>query len=251
MTPEKDPWSRERDDDEPGGRGSGPGLWLWVALVAGIAGFVWLLLSAFPERQADSGDWAQLVKLAAILAVCASGVLFVRRIPLGETLRNIVIWIGIGGLLLIGYAFRDEFSGLGNRLAGELLPSQAIEVADGVVEVRAGIDGHFTVTGEVNGTAVNFLVDTGATEIVLSPADAARAGYDPGQLSFTQLYSTANGTGRGAPVRLDSIAIGPIVLDRVPASVNEAPMSTSLLGMTFLRQLDSYEVRGDLLILRY
>ena len=52
-------------------------------------------------------------------------------------------------------------------------------------------------------------------------------------------------------MRLDSIAIGPIILDRVPASVNEAPMSTSLLGMTFLRQLDSYEVRGDLLILRY
>jgi aspartyl protease family protein len=123
-------------------------------------------------------------------------------------------------------------------------------VADGVVEVRAGLGGHFTVTATVNGRPVDFLIDTGASDIVLSPADARRIGYDPDRLSFTRQYYTANGIGRGAPVRLDSLAIGPIAYDGLTASVNEAPMSESLLGMSFLRRLDSYEVRRDVMILR-
>jgi len=131
-----------------------------------------------------------------------------------------------------------------------LLPSRAVEVAEGVVEIRAGTGGHFVVTATVNGQPVDFLVDTGASDIVLSPEDAARLGYHPENLSFTRQYTTANGIGRGAPVRLDSLAVGPIVYSGVPASVNEAAMSESLLGMTFLRRLDSYEVRRDVLILR-
>ncbi|MEQ8354784.1 MAG: TIGR02281 family clan AA aspartic protease [Kiloniellaceae bacterium] len=250
MTREKDPWNRRRRDAEPPGARRGHGLWLWLLLVAALAGLVWLLLSLFPQRELGSADWAQVVKLSAILVLFSSGFLFLRRVPMGETLRNLAIWAGIGGLLLIGYAYRDDFSGLGNRLSGELLPSRAVEVGDGVVEIRAGMNGHFVVTASVNGRPVDFLVDTGASDVVLSPADARRIGYDPDRLSFTRQYYTANGVGRGAPVRLDSIAVGPIVFNGLPASVNEAPMSESLLGMSFLRQLDSYEVRRDLLILR-
>ena len=118
------------------------------------------------------------------------------------------------------------------------------------MEIRVGASGHFSVTATVNGRPVDFLIDTGASDIVLSPADARRIGYDPARLSFTRQYYTANGIGRGAPVRLDSFASGPIAYDGLAASVNEAPMSESLLGMTFLRRLDSYEVRRDVMILR-
>jgi aspartyl protease family protein len=106
------------------------------------------------------------------------------------------------------------------------------------------------VTATVNGLPVDFLVDTGASDIVLSPADAARLGYAPESLHFTRQYVTANGIGRGAPVRLGSLAVGPIAYADLPASVNEAPMAESLLGMTFLRRLESYEVRRDVMILR-
>ena len=252
MSPERDPWRAEDEDGRPGGRrGGGPqGPWLWLALVAGVGVLVWVLLEVFPQRQFGDADWAQLVKLVAILVVCSSGILFLRRVPLRETLRNAAIWVAVGGVLLIGYAYREDFSNVGARLGGELLPSQAMDLGDGEVEIRAGSDGHFTVTAEVNGQPVDFLVDTGASDIVLSPADARRIGYDPAYLSFTRQYSTANGIGRGAPVRLDSVAVGPIVFNDLPASVNEAPMGESLLGMTFLRKLDSYEVRRDRLILR-
>lgn len=248
MPPEKDPWNGQRGGGSSGGGFHGP--WLWLLLVAGFGALVWILLEVFPQRQLGRTDWVQLVKLSAIVVVCSSGLLFLRRVPLRETLRNIAIWAAIAGVLLIGYAYRDDFSNVGARLRGELLPSRAVDLGGGEVEIRAGRDGHFTVTAEVNGQPVDFLVDTGASDIVLSPADARRLGYDPAQLSFTRHYSTANGLGRGAPVRLDSLAVGAIVFNDLPASVNEAPMGESLLGMTFLRQLDSYEVQRDRLILR-
>ena len=250
MTPDKDPWNRKRRAAEQESRHRSYGLWRWVILTAGVGGLVWLLVSAFPQRQLGQTDWAQLVKLAAILLVCSSGIVFLRRARIGETLRNLAIWAGIGGVVLLGYTFRHDFASLGNRLTGELMPSQAIEVGEGVVEIRVGASGHFSVTATVNGRPVDFLIDTGASDIVLSPADARRIGYDPARLSFTRQYQTANGTGRGAPVRLDSFAVGPIAYEGLAASVNEAPMSESLLGMTFLRRLDSYEVRRDVMILR-
>jgi aspartyl protease family protein len=250
MTPEKNPWNRNGRDDAPRGRRSGPGVWLWVALVGGVLAILWLLVLYFPQRQLDGTDWVQVVKLVTLLAVASSSLLFLRRVRLGETLRNLAIWAVIGGVLLLGYSFRHDLTGLGNRIAGELMPSRAVQVGDGVVELRAGADGHFTVTADVDGQPVDFLVDTGASDIVLSPADAARLGFPSENLSFTKQYVTANGIGRGAPVRLGSLAVGPIVFDDLPASVNEAPMGESLLGMTFLRRLSSYEVRRDVLILR-
>ena len=62
-------------------------------------------------------------------------------------------------------------------------------------------------------------------------------------------YFVLNGIGYGAPIRLDTIEVGPIRLTDVAASVNQAPMDRSLLGMTFLRRLSAYEVRGDSLTL--
>lgn len=249
MPREDDPWNRQRDDArQRGGRPQGP--WLWLLLAAGLGALVWGLLEAFPQRDLGRADWAQLVKLSAILLVVSSGFLFLRRVPLRETLRNAAIWAAIALVLLIGYSYREDFAQVGARLTGELLPSQARQVGEGAVEVRAGRDGHFTVTAEVNGQPVDFLVDTGASDIVLSPQDARRLGYDPARLSFTRQYQTANGVGRGAPVRLEYVAVGPLVFNDLPASVNEAPMGQSLLGMTFLRRLDSYEVQRDRLILR-
>jgi aspartyl protease family protein len=106
------------------------------------------------------------------------------------------------------------------------------------------------VTARVNGTYVTFLVDTGATDVVLSPLDAQRIGFDPKDLRFTQRAETANGVVRAAPVTLDEVALGSIVVDHLPASVNEASMSQSLLGMRFLNQLRSWRVEGQTLILQ-
>jgi aspartyl protease family protein len=108
--------------------------------------------------------------------------------------------------------------------------------------------GAFFVMAEVNGSPVRFLIDTGSSEIVLSPADAARAHVN--SAGATLPSETANGVGYGAVATVDNLTVGPIRMRDVPVAVNRAPMSESLLGMSFLRRLESFEVRGDEMILK-
>ena len=120
----------------------------------------------------------------------------------------------------------------------------------GEVVFRQRRGGHFVIDAEVNGVPVRFLVDTGASDVTLTPHDAGRLGFDLQQLRFNRTYRTANGTVQGASVRLGSVAIGPISLQNVRASVNAADMDLSLLGMSFLSRLSSYEVANGTLTLR-
>ena len=117
--------------------------------------------------------------------------------------------------------------------------------------IQAGAGGHFLVEAVVNGTPVTFLVDTGASNVVLSMADAERIGFRPETLRFTQRFASANGEVRGAPVVLRELRVGQFSLLDMPASVNEAPLRVSLLGMSFLKRLHGYSVEDGRLILRW
>ena len=117
--------------------------------------------------------------------------------------------------------------------------------------VEAGPGGHYVIEASVNGAPVTFLVDTGASDIVLTLDDARRVGLQPRTLEYTQRFATASGEVRGAPVVLRELRIGQLRLFDVDASVNEAPLGVSLLGMDFLEQLSSYEVERGRLVLRW
>jgi aspartyl protease family protein len=126
-----------------------------------------------------------------------------------------------------------------------------VEHGESAVRLRRHPDGHFLAMGSVNGVALSLLIDTGASTVVLKPADAERAGIDTSRLSFTVPVSTANGTTYAAPVRLKSIAIGPLELRDVEALVAQpGNLNENLLGMSFLKRLRSYEFTGDFLTLR-
>jgi aspartyl protease family protein len=221
-------------------------VWFWLA-IAGIGLFALILFlnDRFPEAM-ERGNVSWLAYLLAIIIVAGGGmVLAIRQRPL-EHLRNAAIWLGLGLVLVIGYSFRDE---IGPRLLGELVPARGTASADGSVSFRAGGDGYFHVEGRVNGSRILFLVDTGASQVVLSPADARRLGMDVERLAFTQVTETANGLGRGAPVTLREVEVGGLRVGEVSASVNQAAMSESLLGMSFLRRIGGFEVSGDRLTL--
>jgi len=117
--------------------------------------------------------------------------------------------------------------------------------------IDAGPHGHFLVEAGVNGVPVDFLVDTGASHVVLSLQDARRLGFSPHQLHFTQKFQSANGAVRAAPVALRELRIGQLRLFDLEASVNGGPLPISLLGMSFLQRLSSYEVARGRLILRW
>ena len=111
-------------------------------------------------------------------------------------------------------------------------------------------DGHFWADGEVNGRTVRFLVDTGATAVALTPADAARLGIDPADLHYGYKVVTAGGQIRAASVRLGSITVAGARLENVDALVIEKGLDTSLLGMTYLGRLSRFEATRGALVLQ-
>ncbi|MGH7048012.1 MAG: retropepsin-like aspartic protease family protein [Stellaceae bacterium] len=110
--------------------------------------------------------------------------------------------------------------------------------------------GHVVIDAVVNGAPIRMLVDSGASLVTLTPADARAAGIDAGELVFNRRASTANGVVRMAPVTLREIRIGQLSLDEIPAAVLEH-LDVSLLGMSFLGRLDSYEMRDGKLTITW
>lgn len=223
-----------------------------IALIVGaigVGGLIIYLVDRFPGALDTDADQASLVRALVILLMVASFVVLSPRLNLKGALRNIVIWLGIGALILTVYTLREDFQQLGERITGEVMPFQASENTNGDLILKRGQDGHFHMEVAVNGEPIRFLVDTGASIVTLSEDDARRAGYDPGSLDYTLQFSTANGTAWGAPIRIDQMKAGPLVARDVRAAVGGAGMSKSLLGMSFLNQLNGFSVAGDTLIL--
>ncbi len=225
--------------------------WLWILLAAiALTGVIVYLADLYPGVLRNQDSRVRLGALMAWFGLLAGSVLMHARARPKSALRHAAIWVAIGLVLIVGYSYRDLLTDIGERVRGEIAPAEGIAAADGSVGIRAGADGHFRVAAEVDGVRIVFLVDTGASHVALAPADALALGFDPERLDYTDITSTANGTGRSAPVRLGSIAIGPIQVHDVRAGVNEAEMDESLLGMSFLGRLSGYAVEGDRLTLR-
>lgn len=241
---------RGSQDEGDGGRRRSPaGRWIWIAALGlALALVILTLFYSYPgvlDFHDDGPRFVYLVILA--LFVGGSAVFYSYRIR--AAIRDAAIWIGIVLVVLVGYSFREDLTMIANRLAGELSPS-AGEQRGGTVVIRRTSDGHFWVDAAVDGRPIRLLVDTGATEVTLSQADARRLGYPVDRLQYGWPARTANGTVYGARIRIDKLELGPIVVRDVPAVINGGEMHGSLLGLSFLDRLGSYEVRGDSLILR-
>ncbi len=226
-------------------------LLVWVALVlAAILGLL-ALTKFFPGAASSDFDKAYLVRGIVILALVSAGIVYGRRIHLREAVRNALIWAGVLLVLAIGFAYQDEIKAVALRLRSELIPGYAVQSDAQELVLTEGEGGNFYVYGAVNGQPVKFLIDTGASEIVLSPGDATRLGIDTNALDYNRTYQTANGTGLGAPCEVKSLEIGAIALSDVPVSINKADMGESLFGMTFLKRMASVEIRGRRLYLHW
>jgi|SRR5688572_12572743 aspartyl protease family protein len=232
--------------------------WFVLALLVG-AGVLLLSRGGGLELFSDLGT-GELVSIAVGVLLVTLYVVSLfndeRTRPL-QAVRYILVWLAIGFALIAGYSYREELSTVVGRVGGELVPSgQVVSVESGeegekAVRVRRRLDGHYSVRAAVNGQSMTLMVDTGATSVVLKPADAERAGINLGELSYTTPIDTANGTTYAAAVRLKSLAIGPLVVHNIEALVaRPGSIKENLLGMSFLRRLRSYEFSKDYLTLR-
>ncbi|MDJ0994071.1 MAG: TIGR02281 family clan AA aspartic protease [Dinoroseobacter sp.] len=189
----------------------------------------------------DGNDFGHLIYLLLLAVFIGGGMLLAFRGQLGAMLKQASAWALIFAALIVGYGVFND-----NRTQ---LPRTAVFEREGRVEIPLARDGHYHVVLEVNGTPIEFIVDTGASDVVLSRQDALRAGIDPDNLMFSGLARTANGTVETAPVRLREVALGPIRDQNVRAVVNGGEMRSSLLGMSYLNSFGRIEINDGLLIL--
>ena len=166
-------------------------------------------------------------------------------------LKALAAWAAIFLMAMLVYAYRHDLAAVKDRVLGALIPEFGTTAAEDALQFHVGEDGHFHIRAMVNGVPIRFLVDTGASHIVLAPRDAERLGLKRERLDFNRIYATANGPVRGASVRVDDFRVGPLRLKHVNASVNETPMRESLLGMTFFNRLERFTVEDDVLTIHW
>ncbi len=187
-------------------------------------------------------DIARLAYLVLLLVVLAGWFVVHNRQSLGRLTQQAVAWV----LIFLGVI---AAVGLWDDIRQTVRPRQSIAQNGNTVELPRAPDGHYYVTLMINGVAVDFLVDTGASQVVLTQNDAARVGLKPGDLAFTGRAMTANGEVRTAPVRLETADLGQVSDSNIRAWVNQGDLEQSLLGMSYLQRWSKIEITGQALVL--
>lgn len=191
----------------------------------------------------------RLVYLTILGTLLVSFALLRRQVRVGQMVQQVVLWV----LLVAGVAVAIELF----RDAPGLRSSQQQLISGEALELTRGRDGAFRLTLEVTGPEgglpqpVNFIIDTGATDIVLTRADAEALGYEAKDLAFLGTARTANGVVRTATVWLDRVDLGEGAHRRVRALVNEGELHVSLLGMAYLDRFSRIEMTRDRLRLEF
>lgn len=185
---------------------------------------------------------ANLAFLGLLGAAIAGSYIVANRGQMGKVAQQAMIW----GLIFVGVI---AAVGMWGDIRSTVAPQQQFVGADEVVVPR-GNNGHYHLTLVINDRPVDFIVDTGASQVVLSQEDAAKIGIDLADLRYFGSAQTANGVVRTAPIILDTVELGGIVDANVRAVVNGGDMDGSLLGMTYLNGFESIEIRDGELVLR-
>ena len=213
---------------------------LWALLIGVALAFVVMIArhGEDPIAGLAADDWGALAYHLALVVFVGGAVLVLFRERLSTALEASLFWIIVGFVLVFVYTYRGELRGTGERVMAELMPGRAALRSERTVEIVRGRGGDYQVAAQVNGTRVAMALDTGA-------------GLPLELLSYTVQVDTANGRARAAAVTLDRLAVGSIVERSVPALIAQpGQLRTSLLGMSFLNRLESWEVRGDKLLMR-
>lgn len=153
---------------------------------------------------------------------------------------------------LASAAWLNHMGGRGEAHAAPVMAEAAVgtEASGQATQIMRDADGHYWSEAMIDGRAVRVLVDTGASVVALTREDALRLGVDPAPEAFTGRVQTASGVVRAAPVRLEAVSVAGARVDGVEALVVEQGLAYSLLGMSYLGRLSSFEATPSGLTLR-
>ena len=225
---------------------------LWILLL-GLALAVGVMATGNGQGtigDLTSGDFASLLVNVAWLVLIAGVLIALFRDRLTKALEAAVLWIVIALLLMLGYTYRFQLHDIADQVMAELIPGRIADSGRTVALARAQ-SSDFQITTDINGHSIPMILDTGASSVVLTNEAAKAIGLPVEVIKYTVNIATANGHTKAAEVTLDRVAVGSIVERAVPALIAQpGQLKTSLLGMSFLNRLQSWEVRGDKLVLR-
>jgi aspartyl protease family protein len=196
----------------------------------------------------SDGDTPRLVMLVLMIMLLLSSFLVQMRGRGAEVWKAARAWAAIIGVLVLGVVFWPEMRMVGERILGAFDPARA-QQHGAQIRFEKADDGHFWARARVNSQEILFMVDTGASGVVLTMADAQKLGFS--DLTFSGSASTANGIVRIAPVRLDRLELGDVVLTDIPAAVNGGALDVSLLGMEALSRFGAIRIEGNAMILAH
>jgi aspartyl protease family protein len=224
---------------------------LWLFLI-GVVIVILVLVAQHGVGTAgalSTDDFVSLAYKVAILVFLAAALSTLFRERFMQAITAALLWVVVGLALVIGYSYRYELNNVADRVVAELIPGHVISHGRNVEVARANA-GDFAISAQINGVRVPMVLDTGASSVVLTAEDAKAAGLPLDLLNYSVGIDTANGRTRAAPVTLDRVAIGGLEERSVDALVVQpGQLRTSLLGMSFLNRLQSWQVSGDRLLL--
>jgi aspartyl protease family protein len=231
----------------------------WLAILALIVAAIALVVSndAGTIVGMSNEAFARLVAGVAILIFLGGALTSSYRGRFFEAVKHLAGWATVMIFLVALYAYRIELAMVADRVIGELTPQgsqinvTAPQGTGQAVRIKRGWTGHFVANAKIKDKGVEMIVDTGASTVVLRHEDAKKLGINMRSLRYTVPVQTANGSSYAARVELESITIGKVGLRGVEALIAKpGSLHQSLLGMSFLSRLRSYEFAGEYLELR-
>lgn len=188
-----------------------------------------------------SVDPANLTYLILLLIFIGSFAFL--RGNLSKNINYLLIWAGIIVALIFGYQIYEKMT------------SRPVQNADGSYDLRIPYDEYYqgyVVYFDANDATVQAIIDTGASQIVMTYDDAQNSGLEPENLRFDSEVSTANGVTHVATAKLDKLAFGDVLFENVDVLVaQDDDLEITLLGMNLLRQFESFNANGEVLLINF
>jgi aspartyl protease family protein len=196
----------------------------------------------------NSADGPSLVwGIVSLLMVVSA--LAARRLPLGQTIKMASAWIAIFAGMFVVFSFRPEIKAVWQRVHADLSGTANQSIEGGKITLTRGDDGHFQILATANGKPIQFVIDSGATNTMISGEAAQDVGIEVDRSGFPVFLDTANGTSRAFRAEIALFKLNSIEVKDMKVLVSDTLGNTNLLGMDFLSGLRIWRVEGDKMML--
>jgi aspartyl protease family protein len=196
----------------------------------------------------SSHEWSNVIYILILVALLIMG--FSRKdLPIKKIFEFTGLWIVFALVALVLYSYRFEFFEVKDRVLSDLFPSKAINKNHKQLVLNIAQDGHYYLNVTIKNNEVRFMIDTGASDMVIDEKIALKLGYDLRNINYNKIFQTANGQSYGASISFDEVDVSGIKFYNVQASITNSDLVIPLLGMSFLQKFYKYEFFRDKLIL--